>query len=66
MTKLAGGCSPKIHGLKKLACAKARGAAGSHGDVEFDADMIGMRRKTAWNVRLVKGRYGCEVMEENR
>ena len=56
MTKLVGGYRPKIHGLKKLACTKAGRAAGSHGDVEFDADMIGRRQKTAGNVRLVKGR----------
>ncbi|MEQ1846927.1 MAG: hypothetical protein ABL983_15280 [Nitrospira sp.] len=49
-----------------LACAKAGGAAGSHGDVELDADMMGMRQKTAAIIRLLKGNDGWVDIEEKR
>lgn len=49
-----------------LACAKAGGAAGYHGDVELDADMMGMRQKTAAIIRLLKGNDGWVDIEEKR
>lgn len=63
--KLAGGGLgvPKLHGLKKLACAKSEGTSGYHCDVEMDVEMLGMRQKNAGNVRLVKGDAGWILMQ---
>lgn len=66
--KLAGGGLgvPKLHGLKKLACAKSEGAAGYHCDVELDVEVLRMRQKSAGSVRLVKGDAGLVDIEEKR
>ncbi len=65
--KLAGGFGvPKLHGLKKLACAKSEGASGYNCDVEMDVEVLGMRQKNAGNVRLVKGDAGWVDIEEKR
>ena len=64
---MAGGLAPKLHGLKKLGCAKAASNPGYNCDVELDleAPFIG-RQKSALKVRFVKGDDGWVGIRENR